>query len=199
MARADNPYSRLVAWLKIILPIVALGILSTLFLVAERLDPESAIPFAERGAIDDLVEEQGISSPAFAAVTADGTAVSVKAETARPDPEETQALLGQRLEARFEISNGAIIDITSPDGTINALARTATLSGGARLESSTGVIVTTDKITTSFDGAFAETAGAVRATGPLGQLDAGAMQLKRDETGAYLLRFTDGVRLIYEP
>ena len=45
MAATDR-YSRLVFRLKVALPLVALAILSTLFFVAESLDPDAAIPYA---------------------------------------------------------------------------------------------------------------------------------------------------------
>ena len=47
MATGDS-YSRLVQIGKIVLPLVALGILSTLFLFSGEVDPEAAIPFAEK-------------------------------------------------------------------------------------------------------------------------------------------------------
>ena len=42
MARADT-HTRVVGWLKVALPLAALAILSTLFLVARRIDPEAAL------------------------------------------------------------------------------------------------------------------------------------------------------------
>lgn len=199
MARADNSYSRLVSWLKILLPLAALAILSTLFLVADKLDPEQAIPYAERDAIDELVEEQRISAPAFATVGADGTAVSVAAETARPDPAVANRLIGQALQASFLFPGGNRVDIESPAGILDGTAREATLSGGTSLVSSDGFQVETDTMRAAFDGAFAESAGEVRAKGPVGDLTAGRLVLSQDDEGAYLLRFTDGVRLIYDP
>ncbi len=40
-------YSRMVALLKVSLPLIALGILSTLFLVSRAVDPPMTIPFAD--------------------------------------------------------------------------------------------------------------------------------------------------------
>ncbi len=53
MATYDNTYSRVVAWLKILLPLLALAILSTLFLVARTIDPAQNIPYADVD-IDEL-------------------------------------------------------------------------------------------------------------------------------------------------
>ena len=47
MAARDNVHSRVVFWLKIILPLLALAILSTLFLFSRRIDTDQALPYAE--------------------------------------------------------------------------------------------------------------------------------------------------------
>ena len=46
MERIDR-HTRVVGWLKLALPLAALVILSTLFLVADRIDPEDALPYAK--------------------------------------------------------------------------------------------------------------------------------------------------------
>ena len=77
MAVADR-YSRLVFWLKVTLPLVALAILSTLFFVAETLDPEAAIPYASVD-VERILKEQGVTKPTFGGVTEDGVAISMSA------------------------------------------------------------------------------------------------------------------------
>jgi lipopolysaccharide export system protein LptC len=46
MARADA-HTRVVGWLKVALPLIALALLATLFLLADRIDPDDALPYAE--------------------------------------------------------------------------------------------------------------------------------------------------------
>jgi len=67
MAACDNTYSRVVAWLRIALPLLALAILSTLFLLARTIDPAQNLPYADID-IDELTREQRIGNPQFAAV-----------------------------------------------------------------------------------------------------------------------------------
>ena len=43
----DDGYSALVAWLKTLLPIVALGLLSTIFLFSGRVDVTQSLPYTE--------------------------------------------------------------------------------------------------------------------------------------------------------
>lgn len=199
MTSADQ-YSRLVLWLKVALPLAALGILSTLFFVAETLDPDAAIPFAKVD-VERILREQGITQPTFGGVTADGVAISLSAESVRPGAEERNRLTGSKLSATLDLPNGARIEIDSPVGIVDAIAEEAILQGGARLESSTGYIVETDQIVASFENASVIAPSTVTANGPPGMITAGQMELTRTETPeqSYLLVFKGGVRLIYKP
>ena len=199
MASLDNAYSRLVLWLKVALPLVALAILSTLFLVAETLDPEAAIPYAE-GDVDQILRDQGITAPSFGAVTEDGAAVSLQAAALRPGDSLRDEVIGTDLEANITLPGGTSIRITSPEGTIDMAAEVALLQGGVRFESSNGYSVESTDIVARYDEVRVMTRGTVTATGPGGDITAGTMGLERNrETGAYVLVFKDGVRLIYEP
>ena len=199
MIIANNTYSRFVFWLKVLLPLAALAILSTLFLVAETLDPQKAIPYADVD-VNRLIREQGVTSPAFGTVTESGARISMAASSVRPDESSPQRFVGEELVALVELPNGTQIDIASPAGIIDSERREAILDGGARLVTSQGYTVDTERLTTRYDIVRAETAGTVLATGPGGQITAGRMILERDaESGGYLLVFKDGVRLIYRP
>lgn len=197
---AADRYSRLVLWLKIVLPLVALAILSTLFFVAETLDPEAAIPYAKVD-VEKILREQGATHPSFGGVTADGVAISLAATAVRPDPAHSERMDGTDLVATLRFPSGGQIGVTSPTGTVDGATQDATLAGGARLESSTGYVVQTDTIIASVTQGTVRSTGEVTATGPAGELVAGRMTLTRQEgaENGYLLVFSDGVRLIYRP
>lgn len=199
MDRADR-YSRLVLWLKIALPLVALGILSTLFFVAETLDPEAAIPYAEVD-VDRILREQGMTKPTFGGVTSGGVRIALAADSVRPSADRRSLLTGQTLNASIVIPDRGEIRIDSPEGIIDADKGLATLRGGAVLESTSGYRVTTDTIETSFHNATVMAETEVQATGPAGQITAGAMELRRHtkDPEGYVLVFKNGVRLVYEP
>lgn len=197
MAIADNIHTRVVTWLKIALPLLALAILATLFLVAESVNPDSAIPYADVD-VDRILREQGITKPSFGGVTADGVAVALTADAVRPGQDNRDRLTGTALAATLDLPAGTRITIDSPEGVIDATTREAILQGGARLESSDGLVVETDRIVTALDTAKAMSDGAITATGPAGDLSAGRMELSKGDAG-YLLVFKDGVRLIYQP
>ena len=64
MARraALDGWSRLVAALKVLLPLAALAILSTLFLVSNRINPEDALPYADVD-VEARLREPRITAP----------------------------------------------------------------------------------------------------------------------------------------
>ena len=198
MAVADR-YSRLVLWLKVALPLVALAILSTLFFVAETLDPEAAIPYAEVD-VERILREQGVTRPTFGGVSGDGAAISLTAESVRPDAESSSRLNGAELSATIDLPDGGRVNIVSPNGMVDADTSEASLEGGARLESSTGYVVATERIESSYAEVRVFAEGDITATGPGGDLTAGQMELTQDvKTGRYVLVFNKGVRLLYEP
>lgn len=199
MAMADNAYSRLVFWLKVLLPVAALGILSTLFLVAETLDPEKAIPYADVD-VEKILREQGITRPRFGGVTDGGASVTIGAASVRPDAGNTARLIGRELSGQILIPDGARIDVMSPTGIVDGATREVTLQGGAALTSSLGYRLETEELISRFDIVRSEATGEVRGTGPIGALTAGGMLLEQDaETQGYVLVFKDGVRLVYDP
>mgnify|MGYP001820929721 CR=1 FL=1 len=199
MDRVDK-YSRMVLWLKVGLPLVALGILSTLFFVAETLDPEAAIPYAEID-VERILREQGMTRPTFGGVTSQGVEISLSAASVRPGQDQRSRLTGETLVADLTIPDRGEILIRSPEGVIDAESGLAILRGGAFLESSTGYRVETEEIVTSYAEATLQADQEVRATGPAGTLTAGSLELRQQqgETAVYLLVFKNGVRLIYEP
>ncbi len=194
MARVDT-YSRMVLWLKVTLPLLALVILSTLFLVAETLDPEAAIPFSEAD-VGQIIENQGVTEPTFGGVTTDGVKVSLGADSVRPDGD---VFIAQNLGVDMDFPNGGGLRVESPKGNVNMVATEAILTNGVDLLSTAGYQATTEEMRTGWTEAVIETAGQVNAFGPLGEIDAGRMVLKRDPDGAHLLVFNEGVRLIYRP
>ena len=120
MARADF-HSRLVGWLKVVLPLAALAILSTLFLLADRIDPTAAIPYAEVD-VKDLVRDPRMTAPAYAGTTADGAGITLSATEARPASGE-QAAAASGMVVLFA-GSGVVEEVVGAalDGLVLALS-----------------------------------------------------------------------------
>jgi len=197
MAAHDNIHSRLVAWLKVILPLAALALLSTLFLVSRGIAPEDALPYSEVD-VEELAREPRLTAPRYAGVTLDGAALSVTAEVARPDTAEAGGASATALTARLETPDGVTTDIAASDGRIDTAAGLLTLTGDVRIAASSGYAITTGEMTAALDRTLLSAPGTVAATAPMGRIDAGAMQLT-SQGDDYVLVFKGGVKLVYEP
>ena len=198
MARFDNTHSRIVAWVKVILPLAALGILSSLFLISRRIDPEAAIPYADVD-VAERVREPRMTAPTYSGETADGASIVVTAAEARPD--QGAGAQAARLAVDLATPDGARTGFEAETAHLSPGGETLNLAGGVRITSSSGYVMTTDSLTARLDRTRFGTAGAVQGEGPLGQLAAGQMTLTQDPSteASYVLVFTGGVKLIYQP
>ena len=198
MARVDR-HTRLVGWLKVALPLTALAILSTLFLVAHRIDPEAALPYAEVD-VEDLAREPRMTAPTYAGTTEDGAALTLSASEARPEADGVAATAaGLRLE--LATPDGGRTELVAAEAVMEDATRQVILSGGVVLSTSNGYRLETAEVVAKLDRTGLESRAPVVATGPAGEIRAEGMVLSQDNRtpGAYVLVFKGGVRLVYQP
>jgi lipopolysaccharide export system protein LptC len=198
VARADA-HTRVVGWLKVALPLMALAILSTLFLVADRIEPEDALPYAEVD-VEDLAREPRMTAPTYAGTTTDGGALTLTAEEARPAAEGTPAQAeGLRLE--LATPDGGRTELLAAAAVMDDATRQVFLSGGVTVITSTGYRLETAEVAAKLDRSGLESRAPVKATGPAGEITADGMSLRQDNRtpGAYVLVFNGSVRLVYQP
>ncbi len=193
----DNLHSRLVAILKLTLPLLALAILSTLFLFSRAIDPEDAIPYADTD-IADRLREPRMTAAGYSGVTEDGSALTLTAAEAAPSETGGTA---RELRGTLQTPDGARTDIAAFAATLDSVAKVLKLTGGVELNSSTGYILGADGFDVALDRTYLQSTGPVEGSGPGGQISAGSLRLERQgEVGSpYLLVFKDRVRLLYQP
>ena len=187
MDRTDNPWSVFVAWSKVVLPLAALALLSTVFLVARRDDPAPAIPLPQ---IEEMAREARVARPRLTGTTDDGTAYGVTADDLRPDADGTVAVTN--LSA----------DLVSPAGeTVVVAAGAARLDTAARrIDTSTGYSMTAAGLVADLDAGILTSTGPLDITAPYGTLTAGGLTATLGAgDAAPSLHFTDGVKLLYRP
>jgi lipopolysaccharide export system protein LptC len=198
MAGVDR-HTRVVGWLKVALPLTALAILSTLFLVARRIDPEAALPYAEVD-VEDLAREPRMTAPTYAGTTEDGAALTLSADEARPEAEGVAAeAAGLRLE--LATPDGAQTELVAANAVMDDATRQVLLSGGVTVTTSSGYRLETAEVAAKLDRTGLESRSPVLAVGPAGEIRADGMVLSQDiqTPGAYVLVFKGDVRLVYQP
>jgi lipopolysaccharide export system protein LptC len=202
MAMHDNTYSRAVALLKVLLPLLALAILSTLFLLSRTIEPSQKLPYADVDA-KEFAREQRIGSPNYTGTTSDGAAVKVTAQSARPQLTNPKIMSATKLQAEIKQTDGTVIDVVALDGIFDTNEQTAVLTGGVVVTSSTGYTLTSEKLNGLLDGSAAETDTDVVIEGPEIRIDAGSMKVKlssrKSAPKGYDVVFNGGVKLVYTP
>ncbi len=197
MSSRDNFHSQLVGWSKILLPLFALGLLSTLFLFSRNPGQQPDIPFAE---IEAIARDQRISAPRFSGVTDDGAIIAISAHSAKPDLTRPDTVSIDRMAMRMDNPDGSHINVTATSGEVDGRAEIAHFLGLARLVTSTGYEMETNGLTAKLDTGVVTSNGLLEIRAPFGELTAGQVtfQVSAEDTGQQML-FTEGVRLIYRP
>lgn len=192
-------YSRRIAFLKVMLPLAALAILSSLFLLSRGSDPNASIPFSDVE-IAERVRQQQITAPRFVGTTENGDEVVISAKKAIPGgkgaPGEAQGIRGE-----IQLSDGGAITFEAERGSVNVPDDSADFEGKVTIRTDTGYELLTDSLKTAIRRVEAIAPGNVTGAGPLGDLEAGAMYLsaKDNDPNAIHLVFTKGVKLLYHP
>lgn len=196
MAPADNLYSRFVGFTKVILPLMAVALLSTLFLFARNNGGSTEIPISELGT---LAREQRITAPEFSGVTADGSVIKISARFAKPEDGSMESLSISEPTLSLDASDGTSLRIFAGEGVIDGASRTARLAGLARLETSSGYLMETTSLSADLDTGRIKSDGRLAIMAPFGELEAGRVEIlvKSSGTGQEM-HFTNGVRLLYK-
>lgn len=197
MRSNDNLYSAWVGWAKIILPLCALGLLSTLFLFARGQTETTEIALAE---VETIAREQRLSQPRFSGVTDEGAIVSVSARSAQPDSTKVDTIGIDNMVLRMDNPDGSYVEVTATEGELDGRGRIARFLGLARLETSTGFEMETNGLIAALDTGIVESDGLLEIRAPFGELTAGMVtfQVSAENTGQQML-FTNGVKLVYTP
>lgn len=196
MRRGNGLYSRVIAWLKILLPLAALAMLSTLFLLSRPSEPLQDVPFVE--ALKESTADERVSAPYYAGTTPRGDVLSVTAKSVRPH--EDGLIRADQLEARMRLADGSEITVDAAAADLNDADRQALMQGGVRIESSQGYVLRTEGLLSSLDRVKAESLGPVEGDGPVGRFEAGHLRIApAGDDDAVQLMFSGGVKLVYQP
>lgn len=191
-------YSRTVAFLKVLLPLVALAILATVFLLSRTDDPIASIPFSDED-MTSRIKDQQVTKPFFSGTTPKGEEIMVTADIIRPGG-AGQPGAADNLSARLKLQDGKQITLDSDQGVIDTATGTATFDGNVRIVTSTGLVVETERLITALTGIRGNTPGTVTGTGPMGDFTAGNMQIDAENgDGDVHMLFKNGVKLVYTP
>lgn len=197
---APELYTRFVTVLKVGLPLIALAMLSALFLIQSDDGPGGSITFS-RGDIEALGEGLRVTNPTLTGSTRDEDRFRFTAAVVVPDaaPPTRATLTG--LDGRIDFTDGTVVDISARAGEIDLDAQGLALTEEVRIATSQGLEVTSDDVSVDLRLGTLEARGGVVTEGPMGRIDSDTLRIEPspDAEGARLITFGNGVRLVYDP
>jgi lipopolysaccharide export system protein LptC len=203
MQRTRDRYSRRVAIAKIALPLVALALLASLFVYSKTNPVRDGLIFAD-SELRRMASEARITNPRFSGVTTAGDAFSVSATIATPDAPRPGRIDLEDPSTSISFASGMDMATSAKTGSLDIKTNIARLAGDVFLETSTGYRIETGEIVMNFRTGNVESPDGVLATGPIGRIEAGSMQLLQDLDknsggGQSVLIFKKGVKVLYNP
>lgn len=199
MAGYLDGHSKAVGWLKVILPIASLAILSTLFLIARGTQVEQAevphSPAPPGGGVET------VSGPAYSGVAADGSVVSITASAAWPRADGSGYFDSTNVDATFEMTSGNVATVSAAEGSLDPSGNILGLRGNVVVKTTSGWTMQGEELDAWLDQSRLESSKDVHTIGPFGELDSGNMLIFQDNgpKSAYLMEFDGGVHLVYHP
>ena len=196
---ASDRYSRLISYLKVLFPLTALAILSTLFLLSRAVDPDAQIPFADKE-IQDRLRDQQVTGPFFTGTTVDGDQIMFSAEKLTTPEGQTGSNEAENIKTVLDLAQGDSITMTANRAIFDLARDHAELTGEVLITTTSGYRMSSDLLTTAISTLTLISPGPVSGEAPAGTLYAGSMSLSVPQTGAAAqLVFTNGVKLVYSP
>lgn len=195
----DNLYSRLIAWLKVLLPLAALGIVAALFLTSRTIDPTAALTGAGFD-VRELARDMRVRNPDYNTMTDDGTAVTFTADSARPDPDRDGRTEAVAVIATFDPGDGRLTTVRGDAAVLDRAADRLTLTGNVSIETSDGYHVESAEMISALSRTDLRSDVPVRGLAPFGEITAATMRLTREgPADGHVLVFNGRVKLVYQP
>jgi lipopolysaccharide export system protein LptC len=192
----NDAYSQFVSWAKVVLPLSAIVLLSTLFLIARNVGDTSQIPYAD---IEEIARQPRLSAPKMVGMSETGGTYTIEADVARQDPDTDNGLIAEAIVVNMATIDGIQTTVSAGIGKLDSDAKVVTLDNLARVTTSDGYLMETRGLVTSLTDGSLETTDPLEVRAPYGSLTAGRLTITPDSDEPQLIVFNNGVRLIYQP
>jgi len=196
MARSHSAYSRMVAWLKILLPLIALGLLGTVFLFNSKDGFEIGFTFS-RADIETLEKGSFIKNPQINGITKKGEPFHLIADEIRPLDSDNSLVVITNLDLEFRFNSGAWAKVTSSSALMDVAAQTVWFETGGQLKTSDGNVAVVDTLHLLMAAGELQGSGIV-ADGPLGRVSADNFRIESNDGENRVLWFENNVRMRYD-
>ena len=196
MARGHGTYSRVVAWLKIVLPLLALIVMGTVFLINSDDSFDTGFTFSE-GDLNTLDAGSFLNQPQIDGTTDKGEPFHLIADRISPQEGNQNLVTVSALSGNFTFLSGEWVKLTANEAIMDIKAQTMLFNSGGRIETSDGNTAEIGSLLIHMtNGNMSGT--DINANGPLGQISADQFRIDANETENRMLWFENNVMMRYD-
>ncbi len=199
---AVSRYSRRVRWMKVLLPVAALGLVAAIFVAGRTAETGQALLSAAE--IAALGAGLRVDTPRIAGRTDDGSPFILRADWAEPDGVAADKVRLERPSGELTLADGRRLEGKAAEGRLQRAEGQIWFDGGVELATSDGYRFETERLRLLFSRREAESPGPVFAEGPSGSIAADTMQITQTAPAAggpaeSRIVFQGGVRVLFIP
>ena len=195
----DDKYSTLVAIFKVMLPCLALIILSALFLLPDNRTKIQALNTIDKSTLN-IVKKAGVNKPSFRGTLASGSNLELYATEIITKNNDKNIIEINEISARLELNKNNWATASAKKGVVNISEQTAEMVGKVSVKGSNGVLIETSDLKVFYAKSLVKTEGEVFMKGPFGTITAGSAEfydMNQNSGTGYVLLFNKGVKMQY--
>ena len=195
----DDKYSTLVTIFKVMLPCLALIILSALFLLPDNRTKIQALNTIDKSTLN-IVKNSGVTKLAFKGTLASGSNLELYATEIMTKNNDKNIIEINEISARLELNKKIWATASAKKGIVNISEQTAEMVGKVSVKGSNGVSIETSDLKVFYAKSLVKTEGAVFMKGPFGTIKAGSAEfydMNENSGKGYVLLFNKGVKMQY--
>lgn len=195
--RASSRYTRVVAWLRVVLPLTALVLIGVVALWPHLSGGYGSIimPMIADGEVVST-DAMRMHKPRYVGRTASAEPYTVTAETATVDPGDPDRIYLDHLDADIATAGRRDIRVVALSGLFHRASDQLDMDGGIELRTSDGYRFETESARVDFDRGRVVGREPIAGTGPTGDLEADRFEIRE---GGTVLHFEGRVKVTIEP
>lgn len=200
MAVGPGLYSRIVAVLKVGLPLLAVAMLGSLFLYTDDDGPRGELAFSPAD-LAELASGMEVLNPVFSGTTDASDAFRFTAAVVMPDAAPPTRAEARDVSGRLSLTDGRDIDLTATAADLDLERRIMRLAGAVTVVTSDGYRLEAERMDVDLRAGTLLADDAVTASGPMGRITAARLGMRPDPgtEDNRLFLFEGDVRLVYDP
>ena len=190
-------YSRSIFFLKIVMPLTALGLLATVFLFTTERTIPGGLTFSQAD-LETLEQGMQITKPRFSGSSEGGDVYNFTADIVFPDAPRPEIIEAVGLSGQIVYLQGTTMQLSAGKAEFVLSEKTMSFTEGISIVFSDGFRVTAENLLADLSKSNMTTAGPVKANSPMGVIESGNMRIETDlenDEESRMIWFEDGVRL----